>query len=116
MIVSAKRVQPIDKTENIIMTRKIMTPIDLVERLQAHYGGVSVYRVAKNLELKNPRVLNWAHGKSCPTPKEAVRIAEILGIDPAFVVASMEAQRQSEPDLAEVWHTIAEKVADDKAA
>lgn len=91
-----------------MLDHNIVTPIDLVEKLQAHYGGVSVYRVAKELGLSNPRVLNWMHGRACPSPKEGKRIAEILGLDVAFVLASLEAQRQSEPDLAEVWQELAD--------
>ena len=86
----------------------MLTSTDLVERLQTHYGGVSVYRVAKNLGLGNGRVLNWAHGRAAPTQTECKRIAEVLGMDPRLVLAAMEAQRQSDPDLAEVWGEISE--------
>lgn len=104
------------------MTNNLITPRELVHRLQIHFTQqlnadelVSVYRVAKELGLKNPRVLNWMHGRSCPSQTEAVRIAKILGIEPGFVLACLEAQRQSEPEIAEAWESLAknhcEKVA-----
>ena len=107
MIPIAKPKYCIDIRRNII----VLTSSDLVERLQAAYGGVSVYRVAKELGYGNGRVLNWLHGRAAPSQVEAIRIAEILHLNPGYVLACMEAQRQSDPNIAEAWGALALRVA-----
>lgn len=89
------------------MITSTITSTELVELLQAKHGNVSIYRVAKNLGYSNGRVLNWAHGRAAPSPKETIRIADELGMSRAKLVASMEAQRQSEPELAEIYEQLA---------
>lgn len=86
---------------------KMITSTELVEQLQAKNGACSVYRVAKIYGWGNGRVLNWVSGRAAPSPKESLKIADDLGLPRAYVVACMEAQRQSEPELAEVFEQLA---------
>lgn len=89
----------------------MLTSTELVEKLQAKHGAASVYRVAKIYGWGNGRVLNWVHGRAAPSPIEALKIADELNLSRAYVVACMEAQRQSEPELAEVFEELASHVA-----
>ena len=87
---------------------KMYTSTDLIEGLQAKHGGVSAYRVAQIYGWGNGRVLNWKSGRACPNPKECIRIANELDISAAHIVACMDAQRQSDPEIAEVYAVLAE--------
>ncbi len=93
----------------------MLTSYDLVEMLRNHYktgtGPATVYRVAKQLGYGNGRVLNWHHCRNTPSQTETVKLATILDLDPGYVLACMECQRQSEPEIAEAWEAVAKRSA-----
>lgn len=85
----------------------MITASDLVDQLQAKLGGVSVYKVAAHLGLKNGRVHTWHQNTAAPNVREAIRLADALDLDRGYVLACMEAQRQSEPEIAEAFALLA---------
>lgn len=64
---------------------------DFLDRLKALY--VSDYMTAKMLDVGQPTVSNWRSGQHLPDVSTCVRIAEQLNVDPAHVIAAVQAQR-----------------------
>lgn len=51
------------------------------------------YRLAKALRISTQVMANYSSGRNIPGPVVAFRIAEILGDQPAAVIADLEAER-----------------------
>lgn len=81
--------------------------IDFIERLRARNDGCSNYRIAKLLGVDQSAVIRYTkHGKSMDD-KYAIRMAELLGIDPAYVLACMAAERSHSVESTKQWERIA---------
>lgn len=66
---------------------------ELLTLLKAHYGGVSDYRLAKNLDVTPQAVSKWKKGNHTLSDEMAIRVAEILGLDTDYVLLSIYAER-----------------------
>ncbi|GAA6152560.1 helix-turn-helix domain-containing protein [Pseudoteredinibacter isoporae] len=74
----------------------MITTLSIVERLK-DWKGWSYYRTAKELEVSQTTMTNWRkHGRTM-SDDTAIKAAELLGLDPAFIIANIHAERaQSE--------------------
>jgi ribosome-binding protein aMBF1 (putative translation factor) len=52
--------------------------------------GLSVPKIAEHLGVSTTAVWNWDRGKSHPRPDAAERLASLLGIDSALILAPAE--------------------------
>ena len=59
--------------------------------------------LARTLETSTARIAQWRTGKSAPDEQACFQIADILGIDPAAVIATVKAERETEPSKAAFW-------------
>jgi transcriptional regulator with XRE-family HTH domain len=71
----------------------------------------SSYRLARLLGVSDNTVNRWQHSKGWPDDLAAARLADLAGLDVGAVVASMHAQRASEPKARELWQAIADRLA-----
>jgi hypothetical protein len=78
----------------------MQTTQQILEALSQKFGGASAYRLAKILNASSETtVKNWLKGRSFINDAYATRIAELLELPPAYVVACIEhdrLQQQSE--------------------
>lgn len=82
---------------------------DLLAAARAAQGIPSNYRLSRVLDVPERSVQRWNTGKHTPDDPVAVKLAEMAGLDPAYVLASMYAQRSAEGPLQQVWATIAQR-------
>lgn len=69
------------------------TSRDYLDAVAARLGGVSDYRVAITLGISTAAVSKWRTGSDSIGDDSAVKVAEILGIDPAEILLSSYAQK-----------------------
>jgi len=67
------------------------------------------YKLAKFLGLSFPAVRNWRKKGTTADDKSALKFAEVLGIDPAKVLADIHAERSKTPEERKVWQRIAKQ-------
>lgn len=80
-----------------------MKPTEYLDAVKAQLNIQSDYELAKRLNVGNGRVVQMRKGER-PVPVDvAFKIAITLEMDPATVVADLEAQREKNPQRAEFW-------------
>jgi len=86
-----------------------MTTIKLIAQIRAITKTGTVYAAAKKLELSLSAVQRYANGKALPDAYGCLRIAEVLAIPLEQVIATVEAERTTDPDQREAWKALARK-------
>lgn len=71
----------------------------------------SDYALAKALETSTAKIGQWRTGKRTPDEQACFQIAEILGIEPAAVIAAIRLDREKEPGKVEFWKRQAARYA-----
>lgn len=87
---------------------QLETTPELVERLRAHFNGCSYYRLAKNLQVHENTIRNWKIGKAGIGRELGLRVAELLGEPPEYILACLEAERETDAGVRRIWRRIAE--------
>jgi hypothetical protein len=83
-----------------------MKTVDYLDAVKRAQGIASDYRLSKNLGVSVQAVSNWRRTGKTPETFTCYLIAQILGIDPARVVADIErerAERSGRTDDAGKW-------------
>jgi len=83
------------------------TTADFIADLKAKHGLRSNYAVAKFLKQTDTAVARWAHGKGSFSDETAMHIADLLDLDPAYVVACVHAERAKRTEEKKLWEHIA---------
>ena len=65
---------------------------DFLDALQ-HLKGWNDFRISKELNVHSAMVSQWRTGKKAFGPDNAVRVAELLAIEPEYVTACVLAER-----------------------
>lgn len=94
----------------------MQTTVDFLDALARHWGGVTDYRIAKNLGLRTSAVSQYRTGVRTFDDAMARRVAEVLGLDPAYVLACVHAERDRDEGTRQVWARIAARFAPAAAA
>ena len=92
------------------------TTADFIEALKAKYGLKSNYAVAKFLNQTDTAIARWSNGKTTFSDETAMHVAYLLDLDPAYVVASVHAERAKHANEKKLWERIATSVAGVAAA
>ncbi|SFQ18994.1 helix-turn-helix transcriptional regulator [Ralstonia sp. NFACC01] len=87
------------------------TTLDFLEAVSRKLGGASDYAVAKALRISRSAVSKYRNGQGSFDDETAMRIAEILGIDPAAVAAASHAERAKSPEVRQMWASIFDRLA-----
>ena len=86
------------------------TTIEFLDELKARNGGASDYSIAKILGITHQMVSKYRLGKDCLGDSTAIRVAELLEIEPAIIIASVHAERAKSDQEKAVWREILEKL------
>lgn len=90
------------------------TTSDFLERLRTRLdagSGCSDYKLAKVLQVSTGGMTNYLkHGRSMDDDV-AVRLAELLELNPGYVVACCHAERSKSVKVSKVWQNIAAQYA-----
>jgi transcriptional regulator with XRE-family HTH domain len=89
---------------------------ELLAAVRAAQGVPSNYRLARLLDVPEKTVSRWNTGKHTPDDAMAQRLAELAGLDPGEVLASMAAERAGDEATRAAWRAIAERLAATAAA
>ncbi len=82
------------------------TSLEFLEALKARLRVRSDYALAARMGWTQSAISNYRHLRSRLAPAHAVQVADTLGLPRAYVLASIEAERQAEP-VAGVYREIA---------
>lgn len=86
------------------------TTIAFIDELKARKGGISDYAVAKILGVTQQTISKYRVGKDYLGDSTAIRVAELLEIEPAIIIASVHAERAKSESEKAVWREILEKL------
>lgn len=75
----------------------------LLEATREKLGGVTDYRLAKELSLSRPRISDYRHGRRNADAYACTRIAEVLGKDPLEIIAEVEAEAAKTQERRDYW-------------
>ena len=76
---------------------------ELLLECKIKLGGCTDYKLAQALEINRGIVSDYMNEKRTPDAYAAVRIAGILGRDPAEIIATIEADSEKNPKRREFW-------------
>lgn len=91
-----------------------MKTADYLAECKSKLNVTSDYKLAKALKISTQLMAKYAKGQSVPGPVVAFRIAEILGDQPAAVVADLEAERaerDGKPEDADYLRGLVRRIA-----
>lgn len=83
---------------------------DLLDRLKAAYQLKSDYALAKKLGLTTAAISRYRKNVGIPDDRVAVEIAELLDLDPFYLVACMNmarAEKAHDRETVEFWKSYA---------
>lgn len=83
-----------------------------LDRLAAMQDGCSDYRLSLLLGATRQAVSKWRSEQTQLDDKYAMRLAELIRVDPIQVIAEIRAEREVDPDTRKLWRrmaTMAEK-------
>lgn len=87
----------------------MLTAAELAQAARDGAGLSSFYKLARLVGVTDGTVANWRHGRATPDDAMAVRLADLAGLDSAYVVAAMHAQRCTDDALRPILQRIAER-------
>ena len=67
--------------------------------------------LARALGVTKSQISQFRNGANCFGDESARRVAEVLGIDPAYVIACAYAERSRDPQIKQVWVRVAQAFA-----
>lgn len=87
------------------------TTIGFLSAIKARYNLPSDGRLAVMLGLTRSSISRFMLGKDSLGDETSVKVADLLDIDPGYVIACIHAERAKEVKTRMVWERIAEKMA-----
>jgi hypothetical protein len=85
----------------------MLTVQELLERARTQRGGISWYRLARDLGASDNSVLRWRKGEGLPSDDAALRLANMAALPPGKVLAAIHAQREPEGSpLRDAWSSL----------
>ncbi|PPE71776.1 hypothetical protein C3942_21855 [Solimonas fluminis] len=79
----------------------------LLDRVAAKIGKTSDYALAKAFDAPQQRISNYRHERTQMDDAVAVQAANLLGEDPALILAELHADRCKSMEARKHWYRIA---------
>lgn len=86
------------------------TTIAFLDAVKARLNMPSDYALAKKLGCTHQTVSKYRVGKDFLGDTTAIRVAELLEMDPGIVIAAAHAERAKKPEERRVWEAIIQKL------
>lgn len=103
-------------TKTITVTVTVTETTKWLDKAKEKMGGISDYALAPKLGLSRSQISNYRNGRDFLSDDAAMKLAELLEIDPTQIIASAHAERaKSEPARA-FWMQWAERLGGVTAA
>lgn len=87
-----------------------MNTIGYLKQVKRRLGIESDYALAKALGVTQPAVSKLQKGTTF-SDETALKIAAILELHPALVLADAHAEREKNPEIQAVWRSLVEKIS-----
>lgn len=87
-----------------------MNTNELLDQVKARYGLHSDYSLSAKLGLTRSVVSAYRNGKRMLGDDAALKVAELLDLDPGYVLACMEAERSHSAAAKAAWERLADLV------
>ncbi|MBU9320385.1 hypothetical protein KTE24_06900 [Burkholderia gladioli] len=87
------------------------TTVDYLDAVKAKLDLPSDYAAAKHLRVTRASVSRYRLGEGAFDDTTALRVAEILGVDPLEVIASANAERARDDETRQLWVRTLEKIS-----
>lgn len=87
------------------------TTNELLDAVKQAYNLPSDYALAKKLKIRASAISGYRHGRSSLAESIAMNVAELLELDPGYVLASMEAERTHSAAARAAWERAAARLA-----
>ncbi|MBA9877442.1 MAG: DUF3693 domain-containing protein [Ralstonia sp.] len=87
------------------------TTLDFLEAVSRKLGGASDYAIAKELQISRSAISKYRHGQAGFDDETALKVARLLDIDPAAVATAAHAERTKNPEVRQMWASLAERFA-----
>ena len=92
----------------------MLTQSELIESARIAQGNCSHYRISQMLGITSAYMTRLRASENIVSPAMALKLAELAGLDPAYVLASIEHERAARTDtgseVSRVWELIAERM------
>ena len=95
------------KNQNPLLV-KTKTTTDFLDDIKTARNVTSDYAVAKILETRHSNISNYRNGKSRFDGVMCLKVAAVLGVNPGYVLACMEAERAKDEEVRKVWEKAAQ--------
>ncbi|GAB1720272.1 MAG: hypothetical protein NTAFB09_20030 [Nitrosospira sp.] len=92
------------------------TTLDFLDDIKATKQITSDYAPAKILDTRHTNISHYRNGRSRFDGLMCVKVAKVLGIDPGYVMACMEAERAKNDEVRKVWEKTARTLRREMAA
>ncbi|HZT04327.1 MAG TPA: hypothetical protein VFA39_18920 [Steroidobacteraceae bacterium] len=86
------------------------TTVEFLDALKAQKGLTSDYQLWKALGWKQATMSSYRCGRTAMSGAHAIRIADELTLPRAYVLACMEAERENDDQVADVWQELARRL------
>lgn len=87
-----------------------MNTLEFISEIKKKYELRSDYAAAKLLKISTPTIYNYKRGKSQFDDTVAMKAAELLNLDPGYVLACVYAERTHNKKIASIWKKAAERL------
>lgn len=90
-----------------------MKTTEYLDAIKTRHNKTSDYAIAKLLGVTTGKVSEWRSGRTLPGNLACFKIAELLGDQPAAVIADIElerAERAEKTDDADAWKGLIQKI------
>jgi transcriptional regulator with XRE-family HTH domain len=85
--------------------------IDYLREIESKFGW-SPFRIAKELGLSSQRMYQLFNDGGTYNDETALKVAKLLELDPATVMAAAAAERTKNPEVQAIWKGLLEKISE----
>ena len=93
-----------------------MRTSDYLDALKAHHNKTSDYQIAKLTGFSTQSVSRYRLNKTTFDETASIHVAKLLKIEPAIVLADMNAIRSKTPEARKVWENLHDRLTSTAAA
>lgn len=89
------------------------TMFEFLDAVKVSKGLTSDFQLYKAMRWNQAAISGWRQGRTLMSAPYGIRIADELRIPRPYVLACLEAERERDPVVADVWREIAQRYRED---
>lgn len=88
--------------------KNMKTTVDFLDAVKKKHGLTSDYQLSKLMGCTHSSISGYRHGKSKMDEDTACKVAELLNLEPGYVLSCIAAERAKSPEAKAAWKHTAE--------